>query len=255
MANIDTQSVKSSREQLRDRMASMYPDRNFSGEMGENGESGADDLDQAILEKLDELSSNQDTYTAKNKALSDLFYGDPLSAEFVQKWIETGDPRTALVETFGDDLKDLASEEGRSQFPEALKSWRDRRAENDSLNAEAEANWSKSLEDLESWGNEKGLTNEQKVNVMIRLVGVAANGIVNKYEPADFEMAWKEMNYDTDMNNARQEGEVAGRNAKIDENRKRRQAAGMMPPTLNGQGAHVEERKPVAPQSVWSQIK
>lgn len=255
MAEIDNKEVKSYREQLRDRMAGLYPDRNFAGENGENGENGAEILDQAILETLDGLTSSRDEYTAKNKALADLFYNDPLSAEFVQKWMETGDPRTALVETFGDDLKDLATEEGRGRFPEALNSWRSRKAENDRLSEEADANWSKTLEDLEAWGNENGLSVDQKVEVITRLFDITAGGLMKKFEPSDFEMVWKVMNYDTNLSNARQEGEVAGRNAKIEENRRRRQAAGMMPPSLNGQGSPAVERRPQEPKSIWDGIK
>lgn len=255
MAEIDNQSVKSYREQLRDRMAGMYPDRDFAGVNGENSEAGANNLDQAILETLDGLTKSKDEYSAKNKALADLFYSDPLSAEFVQKWMETGDPRTALVETFGDDLKDLATDEGLGRFPEALNSWRSRKSESDKLNEEADANWNKTLEDLEAWGNEKGLSVDQKVSVVTRLFDITAGGLMKKFEPEDFEMVWKVMNYDASISNARQEGEVAGRNAKIDENRKRRQAVAAMPPALNGQGMRTEESRPTAPASPWAGIK
>lgn len=255
MAEIDNQAVKSYRQQLRDRMAGMYPDRNFDGVTGENGEGGAEYLDQAILETLDGLTSSRDEYNAKSKALADLFYSDPLSAEFMQKWMETGDPRAALVETFGDDLSGLATEEGRGQFSNELKSWRDRKAENDSLSAEADANWTKTLEDLEAWGNQNGLSTEQKVSVVTKLFDITAGGLMKKFSPEDFEAAWKVMNYDTNISNARQEGEVAGRNARIEENRRRRQAAGAMPPTLNGQGTPAAESRPTEPASIWSGIK
>lgn len=135
----------------------------------------------------------------------------------------------------------MSTEEGRGKFSTDLASWREKKAENDKLSEEADANWSKSLEDLESWGNEKGLTNDQKVAVMLRLVGITANGLMNKYEPEDFNMAYKEMNFDAAVADARREGEVNGRNAKISETRKRRQEAETMPPSLNGQGGRMRQ--------------
>lgn len=244
MPKSDNQSVKSARERLIEKMQERYPDRDFSGATGANGingETGEDILGESIFQTLEELTAKNEESRSKNEALSELFYSDPKSAEFIQKWIQSGDPRAALVDTFGDDLSELGTEEGRGKFSQNLTSWREKKAENDKLNAEAEDNWSKTLEDLENWGNGKGLTNDQKVQVILRLVGIAANGLMNKYEPADFDMAYKEMNFDAAVSSARHEGEVNGRNAKIAETRKRRQEAETMPPSLNGQGGRMRQ--------------
>lgn len=242
MKGNENQSVKSARERLIEKMQARYPDRDFTGANGVNGETGEDVLGESIFETLEELTAKNTESQEKNSALTKLFYSDPMAAEFVQKWLQSGDPRAALVETFGDDLSELSTEEGRGRFSQNLASWRERKSENDRLSAEADANWSKTLEDLESWGNDKGLDNDQKVAVIMRLVSVAANGLMNKYEPADFDMAYKEMNYDSAIETARREGEVSGRNARIEEARRRRQESEMMPPSLNGQGGRI--RKP-----------
>lgn len=254
MPPIENQTVKSANERLIEMMQARYPDRDYSGVSGVNGENGEDILGQSILETLEDLTARNEESIAKNSAIHKLFYSDPLAADFIQRWMESGDPRAALVETFGDDLSDLGTEEGRGRFSQSLTSWRERKAENDRLTAESDANWSKTLEDLEAWGNAKGLDNDKKVAVILRLVSVAANGLMNKYEPADFDMAYKEMNYDADIQNARREGEVTGRNARIDENRRRRQDVESMPPTLNGMGAPAAPRRPKT-ESAWSEIK
>lgn len=247
MAKTENQPVKSSRERIIEKLKAIYPDKDYSslsggtGESGVMGENGEDILDETIYQTLEDLSARNEESRAKNSALSDLFYSDPRASEFIQKWLQSGDPRAALVSTFGDDLSELSTEEGRGKFSTDLASWREKKAENDKLSEEADANWSKSLEDLESWGNEKGLTNDQKVAVMLRLVGITANGLMNKYEPEDFNMAYKEMNFDAAVADARREGEVNGRNAKISETRKRRQEAETMPPSLNGQGGRMRQ--------------
>ena len=212
-------------------------------------------MEQAILDMMTESEARIAENDSKNAQLVNLFASDPVSAEFVSKWAETGDPRKALIETFGDDLEELSTEEGRSKFSEDLQGWRDRRAENDRMNEEADANWQQSLSDLDAWGNEKGMDDDQKAAVILRLIKIASEGLMNKYGREDFEMVYKETNYDSAVASARSEGEIAGRNAKIAETRRERSAANTMPPSPSGQGIRAREPRPAPQRSVWSGIK
>lgn len=251
--NQELTPVPSARERLIERMQQKYPDRNFSGVAGENGETGGDILEQSVMDALQELEDQRDEYNTKNNALAELMFNDPSAAQFIHRWVATGDPRTALVETFGDELSDLATEEGRSRFSEGLTAWREKKAQNDQLNAEADANWNTTLESLNSWGDEKGLTEDEKVKIILRLVGIAANGLMNKYEPADFEMVLKEQRYDAAIETAKNEGIIEGKNAKIAEAKAARQSVGAMPPSLNGQGG--KPRREPEERSVFAGIE
>lgn len=229
----------------------MYPDRNFASENGENGEYSQDALEQALIDALDEYTS----YQGKNRELHDLLMRDPSGIAFLTKWMESGDPRAALVEVFGDDLSELATEEGRGKFSDNLKVWRDKRDADDKLDQEAAANLEVTFNDLDSWRQNKGLSEEEAVEVFLRLSAVAMGGLMNKYTTDDFEMAYKAMHFDNAVSDARREGEVAGRNAKIEANKARRKTIGAMPPTLSGQGVKVEERKPKKADSIWSGVE
>ena len=247
-------AVVSSRANLLARARERFPDRTFADLDAAEPQEGVADLDDAINEMLDDYTNRQADYDKKNERLVELLKTDPDSAEFVQRWIETGDPRTALVETFGDDLG--MSEEGREQFKGQLDSWRERKSANDTLNREAEANWDKSLSDLEEWGNSKGLSLEQKRDVMLRLLSIAFNGMVNKYSVEDFDLALKAINHDSDVAVARQEGEVTGRNTRIAAARRERATAGSMPPAIpGGQGAREREATPQVKSSPWAGIR
>ena len=149
------------------------------------------------------------------------------------------------------------TEEGQAKFKDQLAGWRERKSANDALEAEAEKNWQDSLTALEEWGNAKGLDLEQKRDVMLRLLAITFNGMENKYAAEDFDLAWNAINHDSDVEAARAEGEVAGRNAKIVANRRDRQTAGTMPPApTGGQGAATKERKPQAgEENPWAGIK
>ena len=258
MPDVENQEVKNYRNELLSKAKERYPDRAFESRSGENGESAVDTaaLEQAIYEMLSEKDEKISESDSWNEKLTSLFLNDPSSAEFINRWIESGDPRTALVETFGDDLSDLGTEEGRAKFADGLGEWRRRKSENDSLSAEAEANWQKSLEDLDAWGNAHGLDEEQKVSVVTRLIKIAADGLMNKYSEEDFDLVLKEMNYGSDIEAARHEGEVAGRNARIEASKRARSDAAMMPPALSGQTSSVPEDEPEKKQrSIWSGLR
>ena len=178
MAKSKEKKAVSSREKMLSRARERFPDRTFA-DLGAEPAEGVADLDDAIDEMLEDYSTKQKAYDDNNARLRDLLMSDPTSAEFIQKWIETGDPRTALVEAFGDELG--ISEEGREKFKANLESWRERKSANDALEAEADANWNASLEALNAWGDAKGLSLEEKRDVMLRLLGITFNGMENKY--------------------------------------------------------------------------
>lgn len=243
----ENQKPMGARELLRERMSSRYPDRHFRDESGENGE---DDIEQAIIDTLDE-------YEKYSKEMVDLFSTDGRSAEFIQNWITTGDPRAALLETFGDEFLDATkSEEAMEKFKGQLEDWRTRKKADDDAREQYEQNWNKSLEDLEQWGNERGLSQEQKVAVIMRLVDVSANAIQNIYTPEDFDMANKALNYTSDVEAAHETGVVEGRNAKIDARRKSKDSIGNLPPAIgSGQGIRAQEPRPAGKKSVWSDLQ
>ena len=240
------------RERMLSRARERFPDRTFA-DLGAEPQEGTADLDAAIDEMLEDFASKQATYDENNKRLSDLLMSDPSAAEFVQKWVETGDPRTALVETFGDELG--ISEEGRTAFASQLEGWRERKAANDALAAQAEENWQNSLAALEEWGNAKGLSLEQKRDVMLRLLAITFGGMENKYTVDDFDLALNAINHDTDVAAARAEGEVAGRNERIAAARRDRAAAAAMPPVAaGGQGGVTRERRPAKEGDIWDNL-
>lgn len=244
---------KSSRQKMLERARERFPDRTFADLDAAEPQEGVADLDDAIDEILEDYATRQAAYDENDNKLKSLVRTDPDIAEVIQSWIETGDPRVAIVERFGDDLG--MSEEARGKFSEQLTSWRERKAANDALEAEAESNWDKSLADLEAWGNEKGLTLEQKRDIMLRLLSVTFNGMVNKYGTEDFDMALRAMNYDNDVAEARAAGEVAGRNEKIAAKRRERSATAGLPPAFpGGQGGRAVEKKPKRDRDIWDNL-
>lgn len=258
MENIENQKTKSSKDILLERISARFPDKLFNGQVGQDGQivqDSKEDLEQAIIDMFNEYDGKIAENRSKNDKLVQLMCSDPKCAEFVQKWIEEGDPRAALVEAFGDDLVELAEEEGRMKFKKNLETWREKKAEEEKLTSEADANWVKSLEDLESWGNEKGLDNDQKAKIIGRLMTITANGLMNKYLPEDFETILKDTNFDNAVQAARRDGVIQGRNEKIKAEHRISGSVRNMPPALaGGQGMRVEENRP-RKDNPWAGIK
>lgn len=256
MDKTENQEIKKGRDKLVSRAAERWPERHFVPDVtGVSEGQQIDDLDEAISDMMDEQDSRMGEMNAKLEKLQQLMYSDPQSAEFISLWLETGDPRAALVEVFGDELSDLGTEEGRNKFSGNLKNWRDRKAENDRLTKESDDNWNAFLEKLNTWGNSKGLDNEKKANVAGRLMDVYEKGLTNAYDEDDFEMAYKALSYDQDVAVARQEGEVSGRNAKIQSQRRTRTPQEGMPPSGAGtRGMHMPAPKAPEKKSIWDMV-
>ena len=256
MKTTDNKQITTGRDKLRQRASTRFPDRKFVPDVPDVPEEGSlDDLDDAISEMMDEQDSKMGEMNAKLEKLQQLMYSDPQSAEFISLWLETGDPRAALVEVFGDDLSDLATEEGRNKFSGNLKNWRERKAKNDELSSQYDSNWNAFLEKLNTWGDGKGLDNEKKANVAARLIDVYEKGLTNAYDEDDFEMAYKALSYDKDVAVARQEGEVSGRNAKIQSQRRTRTPQEGMPPSGAGsRGMRMPAPQPPEKKNIWDMV-
>lgn len=255
MAKSTEPNKPSSRQKMLSLMRERYPERKFNDLDAAEPAADADDLDDAIDETLEGLINGQKEYDEKNAKLMELLITDPSAAEFIQNWVETKDPRTALINTFGDELG--MSDEAKANFKTQLDGWRERKAANDAITSGLAANWDESLQALESWGDEKGLSPDVKRDVMVRLLGITFNGMENKYGPEEFDMVLRAMNHDSDVNAAREEGLVTGRNERIAAERRDRANGGSNVPAGNGlSGVRVREKQPDnRPKSAFAGIK
>lgn len=106
------------------------------------------------------------------------------------------------------------------------------------------ANYVQSINDLVTFAGEKGMSDKEAMNMLSKLNQMADDALEGKYSRESFEMVYKAMSYDGDIQKARSEGERDGRNAKIEERLGKVNKAPDMPPSLSGQGSAVAEAKP-----------
>lgn len=239
----ETENVTRPMDRLRNRYASKYPDKEYSGENAEDA-LVADVL--AELEDFDARAGEFEEGRAQSQKMVDLFNRDPRSSRYLLALASgEGNPIDYLLDIYGPDLLEaLQSEEGRAKIVESNNKWLEKKAAEESTMQGRMDNYEKSINDLAAFASEKGLTDEQAVGIFEKVNQIGFDAIEGIYTRESFEMAYNAMNYAGDVEKARKEGERDGRNERIEEKLKKVTKPADMPPTLSGQGAGVAEAKP-----------
>lgn len=239
----ETKDVTRPWDSLRERYAAKNPDKDYGGE-------NADDaLVADILADLEGYYARLGEFEEGRKQLQkmvDLFNRDPRSSRFLLA-LASGedDPIDYLLDIYGPDLLDaLQSEEGRAKIVESNNKWLEKRASEESTMQSRMDNYAKSVDDLVAFASEKGLSDEQALEIFNKVNQMGFDAIEGIYTRESYEMAYNAMNYANDVEKARKEGERDGRNERIEEKLKKVAKPADMPPTVGGQGAGVPEAKP-----------
>jgi hypothetical protein len=136
----------------------------------------------------------------------------------MQNWRNGEDPAVGLVRQFGMEIKDAIDDPDMQEaMAEANKEFVERVAKEKEYEEVYKANLAQSLSDLDAIQQEMGLSDEDAENALMFLHTISAEGVMGKFTPANIKMALKAMNHDADVAQAAHEGEVKGRNIKIDE--------------------------------------
>lgn len=230
----ETTDKKTKREQFGERMKTRYPDKEFADDEALFGQ---------INEDYDDYDNQIAGYKDREGKLTEMFSSDPRSAAFLMSWKEGGDPVTEFVRRFGSDIKErLDDPEWLDKIAEANKEYVDKVAKEKELDEQYQQNLTESLAMLDTLQEENGLTDEQVDEAVNFLLGIIRDGILGKFSRETVEMAMKAINHDEDVANAEMEGEVRGKNTKIDEKlRKRQQGDGMA--QLDGKNNGVQPQR------------
>ncbi|MBQ7280603.1 MAG: hypothetical protein IJR13_07780 [Bacteroidales bacterium] len=227
--NTDSQMRKSKRDALKERMATKYPDKQFED-------------DEALFGQIDDDYDQYDQDIARYKEhddkLADMFTSDPRSAAFLINWRDGGDPAVELVRLFGDEIRDALDDPERQEaIAEANKEFVQKVAKEKELEEQYQSNLQESLRLIDEYESKNGLTDEQVDQAMSWLMRIVSDGVMGKFSPETIDMAMKAINHDGDVAIADREGEVRGRNAKIDERLRQRESSDGMPQLDGSNGA------------------
>lgn len=201
--------VKSNRDRYMERLKTKYPDKEFADDEALFGQTNDD---------YDSYDNELSGYREREKALSDLFASNPRSAAFLTDWRKGEDPIIGMVRKFGDDFKAaLEDPEKQEALAAANKEFAERIAQEKEYEGEYQKNLNETLTTLETMQQDEGLSDEDIDSAMDFIVGIVRDGIMGKFTRESVAMALKAIRHDSDVEQADREGEVRGRNTKIEE--------------------------------------
>ena len=202
------------RGKVSDRLKQRYPDKSFDDDEAMFGQ---------ISDDYDDYDNRIGQYQSREKALSDMFNSDPRSAHFLVNWHNGEDPVIGLVRQFGTDIKEAIDDpERQEEIAKANKEFVERVAKEKELEETYQKNISESLDTLASWQEENGLSDDEVDNVMEFLQTVITDGVLGKFTRESMDMALKAINHDADVADADYEGEVRGKNTRVEEKLRKR---------------------------------
>lgn len=229
-------SPVSRRQAVAERLRKKYPEDNYEDD---------EVLWGRVDDDFNDYESRIGDYRQREDELMNLFNKDPRSASFISSMARGEDPLVMLVRELGvDGLSDLVEDPARQEeLAAANKEYLERMSRDKSLEEEYQANMRDSLGNIEALQQERGLTDEQIDAAADLLLKIANEVIVGKFSRENLDMALKALNFDGAVAEAEQNGEVRGRNARIEEKwRKPHEGDGL--PTIGGQnGGEVEGRR------------
>lgn len=214
--------VMSRRDKHIDRLRKKYPDKRFEDD---------DEIFGQISDDYDQFEESQE----HEKAFSEMFYKNPKAARLMMEWKDGKDPVASLISIYGkEDILGAIDDPSRLEAIEAAnKEFADKVAKSDEFEAQYEKNFPESAKAVDAWAEAQGVSEDMVNTIGAKLAEICGDFILGKFTPETFEMIMKAMNHDMDVANAQEEGEVAGRNAKITENlRRSKKGDGLQ--TLNG---------------------
>ena len=205
----DNKTVKTKRQLAMERLASKYPDKDFADEEVLFGQ---------IHDDYDDYDKQLDEYRGREESLTKMFAADRRSAVFFTRWRNGEDPAVNLVRMFGTEIKDAIEDPERvEEIAAANKEFLERVTEEAEYEKQYTANLDQTNAYLDELQSSSGMSDDEIDAVMQRIFTIAKDAILGKFAPETIEMVRKAIRYDRDVADAAHEGEIRGRNEKIEE--------------------------------------
>lgn len=185
---------------------------------------GVYDEDEALYEgvgsMLDERDNSLSEMRGKMDELAGVFKRSPQTASFYLDMVDGKGLYESLGRNFGPDLIAAINgdDEARAELDRGLAEWQAAADERDARNNAFKSNSDQTMADYEAWLAEEGYSPEDRAELEAEMLAVSNAMGEGKF--MDFvKSLHRSRRYDRDIENARSEGEIRGRNARIAEER------------------------------------
>jgi hypothetical protein len=205
----EDKQVKSKRDQFGERLKKKYPNKEYADDEALFGQ---------INDDYDEYDNKLNGYAERENKLVDMFNKDRNSAQFITDMAQGKDPWVSLINRIGiDGVKELLEDPSNmDKFAASNKEYVDRMAKQKGLEEEWKKNMQTTLAMLEQKQKELGLTDEQIDAASDWIKEVTNDAVIGIIKPETIDMALKAINHDADIEQASAEGEIRGKNAKVE---------------------------------------
>lgn len=229
----ENQPQRTKKEALMERVRGRNPDLDLADEEVLYGRIGDD---------YDDYEKRLGEYADREKRMEDMLRNDPKNAQWLADMAAGKDPWVAVVERLGvDGITELLNDpEKKAAYEEANRTYAERLAREQEIDAEYERNIEESRKMREQLDGQYG---EETVDAALAVIDqMSKDYIMGKVTPEAFDMALKVVKRDADLENARSEGEIAGRNAKIEERLRNMEGGDGLPVMGGSSGAPKQKR-------------
>lgn len=191
-------------------------------------------LQQEYADRDEELSRYRDS----NNKLNEMFKENPESAYFLNSMADPNEKMgVTLLRYFGPLFKAAIEDptpENQEAFTNALEEHAERLKEDERLQEEFDNNITESEAVISEWADRKGLNEDELNGVRDCITKMFTDYLQGKVTTDILDAAYKSINYENDVNKARKEGEVQGRNEQITEKLRKTEGDGI--PAIVGGG-------------------
>ena len=225
---------KSNRDTFMERYKADYPDDNFEDE-------------EAMYGRMNERNADYDRLRTNDDNFRKLVNEHPEWGGMFTDMMDGKNPIESILGRFS--AEDL---EAARQDPEAAQRIADEWnghvesvAQNKKMQEERDANVQKSIENLNAFCEKNGIDEKTEEEIWGKALDYAHKSVMIDFPEEFYDMVYKAMTHDEDVAAAREEGEIAGHNSKVQTQLAKGQGPEGIPPTFDGgQGGVAAEPKP-----------
>lgn len=218
----ETSPEPKSRDLFYERIRTNFPDANY--------EEDEDGYYRDALTRMDALEKDSKTLGDLTNKLNSRLGSNPQEAEVMLDWLDGVDIRTAITRHMGADAL-TAPEEGSDEYENWNKANEDRKKELSDMKAKVDeyrANAEASVTALQEFAKETGLSEEQAAELESYFTNELLPDIyAGKIGKEFYGLIHRGRNYEADVDGAREQGRVDGRNEKIEIEKKRLAGSGL----------------------------
>jgi hypothetical protein len=238
----------------RAKIKSRYPDDNPQTE--EEWAELEDRYAEEVEGKISEYEGDLTKYKESDMKLQEIMTAYPDLAKMLYDIVVNKIPvRAAIAKNF--EQEDLIPSEDDPDYPDYDSVLKEKKAANEkrsAIDAEIEKNLEESIAAIDAYASKKGYSDEQKQALLDFTNDTFQDLLMKKVTEPIWEAFDKAMNYDKDIEMAKEEGELKGKNAAIELKKASTENKGDDMVPQPGKGGGVKESAPSRVQQLFGDI-